>query len=95
MRKVILVLILIPVFFTIPAVSGAAEPPSRPLALTTSQFDYVCQLETHPDHLAVLDIHAAYQSDRQKRMETNLLVNDILTAAYYFGFPGTMLLLLF
>ena len=94
MRKVISGLILMMVFFAIPAFTSAADPPSRPLDVTMSQFDYVRQLETHPDHSAVLDIHAAYQSDREKRLKTNLLVSDILTAAYYITYPAMILLLL-
>ena len=94
MYKVSAGLMLMIVFLSVPAVAWAADPPPRPLDVTDSQFEYLRQLETQPEHSVVLDIHAAYKSEREEMQEWTLLGNDILAAAYNIGFPATVLLLM-
>jgi len=75
---------------------AVAAPPPRPLALTASQFDALRQLETQPDHAALLDTHASFQgeSDRLESLEATRLSDDIFTVAWTGGFPATILVLL-
>ena len=74
--------------------ADSADPPLRPLELTSAQFDYLRQLETQPEHAAVLDLHASYKSEREKSLDATRLSDDIFTVAYTGGFPATILILL-
>ena len=94
MGKVITGLMLLIFFVTVPAVTLAAGPPRRPLEVTDRQLEYLRQLESRPEHSAVLNIHAAYKSEQEKRAEWTLLGDDILTGAYTIGFPATVVILL-
>jgi hypothetical protein len=94
MCKLMNVPLLILVVLTVPVATLAADPPSRPLDVTEGQFEYLCQLENQPEHSVVLDIHAAYKSEHEKRLELDLLINDITTAAYNIGFPATVAILM-
>ena len=71
-----------------------ASPPARPLQLTTAQFDRLCHIESQTEHTVILDVRASYTSEREAKLETTRLADDISTAAYQFGWPGTILLIL-
>ena len=73
---------------------ASAAPPARPLQVTGSQFDQLCQLETQQPHVAILDVRASYTSEREARLEATRLANDISTGAWQFGFPGAILIML-
>ena len=74
--------------------AASADPPPRPLAMTSAQFDHLRQLEAEPEHAAVLDLHASYKSEREKSLDATRLSDDIFTVAYTGGFPATILILL-
>jgi len=73
---------------------ASAAPPARPLQLTGAQFDRLCQLESQPVHAAILDVRASYTSEREARLESTRLANDVATGAWQFGFPGAILFML-
>ena len=93
MRCAIAILALTAVVFVAGAVASAA-PPARPLQLTEAQFDRLSQIETQPEHAAILDVRASYTSEREARLETTRLADDISIGAYQFGWPGAILILI-
>jgi hypothetical protein len=68
----------------------AAPPPSRPLPLTRGQFAAVCQVEQQPEHVAIRQIHATYQSEQQRRWEKTRCINDATTFATFAGYIGAI-----
>ena len=92
MRCAIVCLALTAVVLVVPGVVSASTP-ARPMQLTEAQFDRLCQLETQAEHVAVLDVRASYTSEREAKLEANRLSDDISTAAYQFGWPGAILIL--
>lgn len=74
-----------------PAVAG---PPARPLPITSTQYQAVCQVESQTEHVAVLDIRASYTSEAEASRSANLVANDISTAAFQVGWPSIPLILL-
>ena len=94
MRNALVYSVLIIVILTISATVYAGPPPSKPLEVTDTQFEYLCLLETQPEHSAILDVHAEYKSEHEKRMDVTIFVNDVLTAAYNIGFPATVVALM-
>jgi len=93
MRSAIILLALTAMVLVCGSIASAAPPP-RPLQLTPAQFDQLCQLETQAEHVAVLDVRASYTSEREAKLEATRLADDVSTAAYQFGWPGTILLIL-
>ena len=87
-----LVIVLLSIL-AIPSMTSA-EPPGRPLDLTTAQFDHLQQLEAQPDHAAIVDMHAAYKSEREKSLDATRLSDDFWTVAMNGGFPATIVILL-
>ncbi len=78
-----------------PANAAAAKPAiSRPLALTNGQFEALRQIENQPQHRAVLAVHATYKSEHERHMDLVRASDDFWTAAYTFGFPGTIIAML-
>lgn len=92
MRCTILILALTATVMVVGNVASAA-PPARPLQLTAAQLDRLCQIESQTQHVAILDVRASYTSEREAKLETTRLADDISTAAYQFGWPGTILLI--
>jgi hypothetical protein len=74
-----------------PALAG---PPARPLPMTATQYEAVCQVENQADHTAVLVVRASYTSEHEAMMAANLVTNDITTAATDTVWLGTPILLL-
>ncbi|HSW43971.1 MAG TPA: hypothetical protein VLM89_00170 [Phycisphaerae bacterium] len=74
--------------------TASAAPPTRPVPLTPSQYQALCQLEAQPHHAAVLDIQASYTSEHEATQAANLVANDIATAATQVGWLSTPLILL-
>lgn len=93
MRCVTILFVLVVTVLVVGNVASAA-PPTRPLQLTSTQFDRICQIETQAEHTAILDVHASYTSEREAQMDKTRLVDDISTAAYQFGWPGAILMIL-
>lgn len=96
MMRGMLTLVLVTLILTAIPAAVFAAPPARPLALTADQIDALRQLETQPQHAAVLDTHASFQdeSDRLASLEATRLSDDIFTIAYTGGFPVGLLLVL-
>ena len=67
-----------------------AAPPSRPCALTPTQFDALRQMETQPEHDAILDVHATYKSERERSLDFTTASDDFWTIVYQAGFPGAL-----
>ncbi len=92
-RNVLILAVVMMILLATPAVVSA-NPPGYPLALTPAQFDYLRQLETQPEHAAILDMHATYKSEREKSLDATRLSDDILTVAWTGGLPATIIILL-
>lgn len=71
-----------------------AGPPSRPLTLTAAQFEGLCDLQTQPEHATVLDVHATYKSEREQHLDAVRLSDDVFSAVWHGGVPGTILAIL-
>lgn len=76
-----------------PLTTVADDPPARPLPLTPSQYDGLTELQAQPEHVATLDIHATYKTEREKSLEATRLSDDIFTVLYTAGFPFLVLAL--
>lgn len=73
---------------------AAAPPPLRPLPLTQRQFEALRQIESQPQHAAAREVHATYQSERQREMEKVRAVDDATTAATFSGMIGAIVTIL-
>jgi len=71
-----------------------AAPPTRPLPMTSTQYQAVCQVESQAEHVAVLDVRASYTSESEAIRSANLVANDVSTAAFQVGWPSIPLILL-
>ena len=78
------------------AVPALAAPPAHPKPMTAAQYHAVCQIETQPDHAAVLDVRASYTSEHEAMMAANCITNDVttgLTDTVWLGTPVLLLIL--
>ena len=73
---------------------AVAAPPARPLAMTSAQYQAVCQIEAQAENTAVLDLRASYTSEHEAMMAANLVTNDITTGIAQGVWGGTPFLLL-
>ncbi|GMU23954.1 MAG: hypothetical protein AMXMBFR13_40310 [Phycisphaerae bacterium] len=76
------------------ATSTPAAPPARPAPINAAQFEHVLRLEAQPQHVAILDVRASYESERERNLEFTRASDDFWTLAWNGGFPGTILALL-
>ena len=72
----------------------AAAPPGRPLAMTSTQFQALRQVEQQPEHAAVRQVHATYQSERERHLEEQRTVDDITSGATFAGWIGALVTIL-
>ena len=94
MMRCLIPLVIVTTLVWLAPLAALADPPPRPLALTEAQYNHLRQLEVQPEHATILDVHATYQSERERSLEATRLSDDILTVAYTGGFPATILILL-
>jgi len=92
MRSTWLQVALVVTFVAASVAVGA--PPSRPLALTSDQYQAICQVEAQPEHAAVLDVQASYTSEYEATQAANLVANDITTAACQGGWLSAPFIIL-
>lgn len=71
-----------------------ADPPARPQPLTSDQFSALRQIEREPQHLAVNDVHATYQSEVEQRREITRTADDVTSAATFLGYIGAIVTIL-
>lgn len=66
------------------------SPPSRPVPLTTAQFEALRSVQNQPEHSSVVETSATY-SAREERLQWTRFSDDVWTAIYQVGWPGTYL----
>ena len=74
--------------------AAPANPPARPLQLTSPQYAALCELEQEPAHAAIQLVHATYLSEHEKQMEQTRFVNDATTLATFAGYIGAIVTIL-
>ena len=62
----------------------------RPLPVTADQFHALRQVENQPEHAAVRQVHATYQSERERHWEKQRTADDVTTAATFLGWIGAL-----
>lgn len=77
-------------FFLAPLVA-TAEPPAKPLEFTPEQYRCLSDMADEPDHAQTLNLHASYKSEREKRKDLNLVIDDTLTVVHDAGYAVLMM----
>jgi len=94
MTRSLIALLIVTIAFLAAPLAAYAGPPARPLALTPAQFDALGELENQPQHVAVLDVHATFKSEREKSLDATRLSDDIFTVAWTGGVPAAVIICL-
>lgn len=93
MRRTIVWIIIVSVMASLPLPATAA-PPSRPLNVTSTQFDELQRLESAPEHSAVLEVHASYKTDHEKQIDMTRRADDVASGVMVIGYPTLIMILL-
>ena len=94
MLCLLILTLVVSMLLAFPLTTTAGDPPARPLPLTPDQYDRLSELQAQPEHVATLDVHATYKTEREKSLEATRLSDDVFTVLYTGGFPFLILLLL-
>jgi hypothetical protein len=71
--------------------TARAAPPAQPLEFTPEQYQCLSKMADQPDHAETLNLHASYKTERAKRKDINLLIDDTLTVVHDGGYVGLLL----
>lgn len=93
MRQLTALILTLTILMAVPA-SVSAAPPSRPRALTPSQFNELQNLQADQEHAAVVDIHASFKSEHEQQLERTRMADDISTGVMLIGYPTLIICLL-
>ncbi len=77
----------------LPASKASISLPTRPIALTTGQYQALQAIQATPEHRAVLSTTATY-STREESLEFTRFSDDFWTATYDVCWPGSYLAIL-
>ena len=93
MRQLMTLVLAVTILMAVPT-SVSAAPPSRPRALTASQFNELQNLQADQEHAAVVDIHASFKSEHEQQLERTRMADDISTGVVLIGYPTLIICLL-